>query len=168
MASEPSAADGTISIGTAAKLLKVSDERIRQLVKLGYIKRVGRGAFNLVNVVHGYIDFLKEEERRSSKSATASRMQDAKTAEIEMRIAEKRRQLIPVEDHHAALDIVVGKVRAEFSGLPARVTRDMGLRRQLEAETNASLNRIADAVEASAEFIEKGGDLPSGGGADDA
>lgn len=95
-------------------------------------------------------------------------MQDAKAAEIEMRIAEKRRELIPVEDHIAALDIVVGAVRAEFSGLPARVTRDMDLRRKLETEANASLNRISDTLAASAEFIEKGGELPTGGATDDA
>jgi len=157
-----------IAVATAARLLMVSDERLRQLVKLGYVKRSVKGQYDLVDVVQGYIKSLKDEEKRGTKTATDTRMKDAKTAEIEMRIAEKRRQLIPVEDHHAAIDIVVGKVRAEFSGLPARVTRDMGLRRQLEAETNASLNRIADAVEASAEFIEKGGELPTGGGADDA
>jgi len=44
----------------------------------------------------------------------------------------------------------------------------LDLRRKLETETNASLNRIADAFAASADFIEKGGELPAGGAADDA
>lgn len=157
-----------IAVAVAAKLLMVTDERLRQLVKLSYIKRSVRGQYDLVDVVQGYIKFLKDEERKGSKIATQTRMQDAKTAEIEMRIAEKRRELIPVEDHHAALDIVVGKVRSEFSGLPSRFTRDMPTRRKLEIEVNASFNRVADAVAASAKFIAEGGELPTGSGSDDA
>lgn len=158
---------GMLNVSMAARLLMVSEERVRQLAKMGYVPKAARGKYPLVGLVQGYIKFLKDDERRSSKSATATRMQDAKTAEIEMRIAEKRRELIPVEDHHAAIDIVIGKVRAEFSGLPARFTRDLQLRRKLEAEVNDSFNRVADAVSASAEFVEKGGDLPAGAGGDD-
>jgi hypothetical protein len=159
---------GFITVGVAARLLMISEVRVRRLVDLGHIKRAKKGQYQLVDVVQGYIRFLKDEERRTSKTATASRMQDAKTAEIELRLAEKRRELIPVEDASAVIDIIVGKVRSEFSGLPARVTRDMDLRRRLEDETNASLNRLAAAVTASAEFFEKGGELPEDGGTDDA
>ena len=161
------AGSGTISVGTAAQLLMVSEERVRQLVKLGYVPRVAKGQFPLVGVVQGYIKFLKDEERRSSKTATASRMQDAKAAKIEMELAEKRRELIPVEDHRIVVDIIAGKVRDEFAGLPARFTRDMKLRRELETEVNASLNRVAGVLDASADFIEKGGELPAGAGGDD-
>lgn len=152
----------------AAQMIMVTTQWLRQLAVQGYIPVAEKGRYPLVDVVQGYIKFLKDDDRRSSKSATTSRMQDAKTAEIEMRLAEKRRELIPVDDAQAAIDVIVGKVRAEFSGLPARATRDMTLRRVLEAETNASLNRVADAVAASAEYFEKGGELPTGGGTDDA
>lgn len=152
----------------AAKMIMVTPQWLRQLAAQCYIPVAEKGRYPLGAVIQGYIKFLKDDDRRSSKSATASRMQDAKTAEIEMRLAEKRRELIPVDDAQAAIDVIVGKVRAEFSGLPARATRDMTLRRVLEAETNASLNRVADAVAASAEYFEKGGELPSGGGTDDA
>lgn len=161
------AQSGMITVGQVAKILMVSEERVRQLVKLGYIPRATKGQYVWIAAVQGYIRFLKEEDRRSSKSASASRLQDAKVAEAEMRMAEKRRELVSVEEATIALDIVMAKVRDEFTGLPARVTRDMDLRRKLEAEANGSLNRIADSLTASAEFIEKGGDLPSGWSADD-
>lgn len=157
-----------VSAAQAAKMIMVTPQWLRQLAAQGYIPVAEKGQYPLAAVIQGYVKFLKDDERRSSKSATASRMQDAKTAEIEMRLAEKRRELISVEDAQAAVDIIVGKVRAEFSGLPARATRDMSLRRVLEAETNASLNRVADAVAASAEYFAKGGELPTGGGSDDA
>lgn len=166
MAEEASKA-GLIAAGQAARLLMISDERIRQIVKLGYIPRSNKGMYPLVELIQGYIKFLKDDERRSSKSATASRMQDAKAAEIEMRIAEKRRELIPLEEADAALSFLVGKVRSEFSGLPARATRDMPLRRKLESEVNGSLNRIAQQLRTYSGTLREGGDLTGGAGGDD-
>lgn len=163
---EPQA--GIISTEQASRLLMISGERIRQLVKMDYIPRIAKGKVPLVGAVQGYIRFLKDEERRSSKSATATRMQDAKASLIDINIKERLRQLVPIEDAQAAFDIVLGKVRAEFDGLPARMTRDMELRRKLEAEVNESLKRIAEAIGASADFLEKGGELPSTGSTDDA
>lgn len=153
---------GMVPAAQAAKLIMVTPQWLRQLSAQGYIPVADKGHYPLVAVVQGYVKFLKDDERRTSKSASVSRMQEAKTAEIEMRLAEKRRELMPIEDAQAAIDVIIGKVRDEFSGLPARVTRDMTLRRSLEAETNASLNRITNAVDASASFIAKGGELPMG------
>jgi hypothetical protein len=111
---------------------------------------------------------LKDEQRNNSKSAAASRIQDARVAEIEMRNAIARREYVPVDDAQAAIDIVVGRVKSELTGLPARVTRDLDQRRKLETEVNGSLKRIADELAASAEYFAKGGDLPSTSGEDDA
>ncbi len=151
---------GVITADQACKLLMLSNERIRQLVKSGYIQQESRGKYNLVGVVQGYIRFLKDEERRSTRVSSESRVRDARAQEIEMRIAEKNRDLVPLEDATAAIDLVVGKVRKEFSGLPARVTRDIPLRRKVEAEVNGSLERIAKSLGASAEFLRTGGELP--------
>lgn len=67
---EPQA--GTITTAQAARLLMVSDERIRQLAKNGHIPKIAKDRFNLIVVVQGYIRFLKDEERRSSRTTTAS------------------------------------------------------------------------------------------------
>jgi len=147
-----------ISVATASKLLMVSTERLRQLAKLSYVKRSVRGQYDLVDVVQGYIKFLKDEERRGSKAASHSRMQDAKTAEIEMRLAEKRRELIPVEEATFVLDVLVAKVRDEFWSLPTRFTRDMAVRRKLQAEVDASFNRVADNLGAMAKVAREGGE----------
>lgn len=160
--------EGTISRPQVARLLMISEERVRQLVKMEYLPQTARGQYPLVGVVQGYIRFLKDEERRSSKSATASRMQEAKATEIDMRIAEKRRELIPLEEAEAVVDVLVGRIRSEFSGLPIRVTRDMTLRRELESEVNGSLNRIGEAMVALARNLREGGDLPGGPEGDDA
>ena len=90
---------GLIPIGQAARLLMISEERIRQLVKQGFIpKPEKRGFVQLVGAVQGYLRYLKDDERRSAKSAADSRVRDARALEIELRIAERSRELIPVED----------------------------------------------------------------------
>jgi len=159
---------GLISTDQAARLLMVSAERVRQLVKAGYIPRAEKGRVLLVAAVQGYIKFLKEEERRTSKSAADSRVRDARAAEIELRIAEKNRQLVPIEDATTALDMVLASVREEFVGLPARVTRDLDLRRTLEADVNGAFERIAKSLASSGRLLAEGGDLPTAGPADDA
>lgn len=151
---------GVITADQACKLLMLSNERIRQLVKSGYIQQESRGKYNLVGVVQGYIRFLKDEERRTTRVSSESRVRDARAQEIELRMAEKRRELVPLEDATAAFDLVVGKVKEEFSGLPARTTRDIPLRRKIEEEINGSLGRVAESLRASAEFLRTGGELP--------
>lgn len=164
----PASDAGLIPIEQAARLLMVTAERVRQLIKLEYVPRGPKGKVLLVGAVQGYIRFLKDEDRRSSKSAADSRVRDARAQQIEMQIAEKRRELIPAEDATGALDVVVGACREEFTGLPARVTRDLELRRKIEAEVNGSFGRIAEVLAASAKFVAEGGELPNTGAADDA
>ena len=149
---------GLIAIGQAARLLMISDERVRQLQKQGYIPRVPkRGVVPLVGAVQGYLRYLKDEERQTSKSAAASRVTDARTREIELRIAERQRDLIPQEDARAVIGEMAAMLKAEFVGLPARVTRDLDLRRTLEQEVDASFARLAASAERARSALVTGG-----------
>lgn len=166
--SETPQADGTISAPMAAKLIKVSDQWVRQLVKSGYITPVSRGRYSLVNVVHGYIDFLKDEERRTSKSASASRVSDARAQEIEMRNAERSRALIPIEEAIEAQDYLVGKVSQALAGIPARFTRHIPDRRKLEAVCNAAQSEIAKALATAGDAARTGKSVSDAGSGNDA
>lgn len=153
--SEPS---GLIPIGQAARLLMISDERIRQLQKQGYIPRAPkRGVVPLVGAVQGYLRYLREDERQSSKSAAANRVTDARTREIELRIAERQRDLIPQDDARAVIGEMAAMVKAEFVGSPARVTRDLDLRRTLEQDVDASFARLAVSAERARTALASGG-----------
>ncbi len=149
-----------ITLEVASRLLMIGTERIRQLSKMGYIPIPKRGHTTIVGAVQGYIRFLKEDARKDTRTQADSRVRDARAKEIELRNAVRLRELIPVEDAQAALDLVVGRVREEISGLPARVTRDLVLRRKIEAEVNEAQGRIAESLGTSAAFIETGGELP--------
>ena len=145
---------GLIPIGQAARLLMISEERIRQLQKQGYVPRSDkRGVVQLVGAVQGYLRYLKDDERRSAKSAADSRVRDARALEIELRIAERSRDLIPLEDALADMAEFAAAVR---SGLPARLTRIMDERYRIETEVDGVLARLSERAS------EKGGG--SGGG----
>jgi hypothetical protein len=159
---------GLITIEAAAKLLMVSGQWVRDLQKAGHIPRGPRGKVSLVGAVQGYIGFLKQEERRTSKSAADSRVRDARATEIEQRIAERDRRLIPVEEAEAAVDSLAATVRSEFTGLPARAFRDLALRRQLETEVNGSFERVAEKLSALGGALRKGGVIPAADGDDGA
>jgi hypothetical protein len=66
---EPS---GRIPVGQAARLLMISEERIRQLVKQGYVSRSEkRGYVQLVGAVQGYLRYLKDDELATSPATPA-------------------------------------------------------------------------------------------------
>ena len=153
-----------ITLEVAGRLLMLGPERIRQLSKAGYIAIPKRGFTTIVSAVQGYIRFLKDEERKNTKTGSASRAQDARAAEIEQRIAEKNRALIPIEDATLAMDILVGVVNAEFDGMAARITRDLALRRLIEADVHGAKTRIAKGLSEGRSFAQTGRDADHAGG----
>lgn len=159
---------GLITVGQAARLLMVSEERVRQLCKLGYVERPQRGKVILVSAVQGYIRYLKDEDRRSSKTAADSRVRDARAAEIELRIARQKRALVPREDAEAAMDFLVATVGTEVRGIPARLTREMTLRRKAESLVHEVLTAISDKLESVRDALATGGGELAPGEEDDA
>ena len=148
---------GLIPIGQAARLLMISDERIRQLQKQGYIpKSEKRGQVQLVGAVQGYLRYLKDDERRSSKTAADSRVRDARALEIELRIAERSRDLIPLEDALADIAEFAAMVRSELAGLPARLTRGIEERQKIETEVDGVLSRLSERASEKAENLAAG------------
>lgn len=135
-----------ITVEVAARLLMLSGERIRQLSKAGYIPMPVRGKTTIVGAVQGYIRFLKDDARKNTKSEAASRAVDARAEEIQLKIAERKRELIPREDAILAMDLVVGEVNKVLTSLPARITRDVALRREIEAKLNEGKGKIAEAL----------------------
>jgi hypothetical protein len=158
MADEKPQGGAMLTAEMASRLLMISAERIRQLVRAGYIPKAGKDKYPLVGTVQGYIRFLKDEERRTSKVQAESGLKAARQKEIEMRMAERARELIATEDAIAALDMLAAAVRAEFIGLPAQITRDLALRRKIEDKINGALGRVAEALREAAVAARKGGD----------
>lgn len=147
-----------MSTVAAGQEIGVTGQFIRQLIGEGAIKKHGRNV-RLIEVLKGYIGWLKDDARRNSKSASATRVADARALEIEIRTAERRRELIPVEDAQAAMDAVVGRCLTEMVGLPASYTRDIAERRRLEEKMDGCRARIAASLRNTSEALVSGGDV---------
>ncbi len=150
---------GNITLQVAARLIMVTDDRVLALVKQGYIPKTGRGQYTIVGVVQGYIRFLKDGEKRSAKSAAANRVAAARAAEIELRTAERAHRLIATDEAIDFVDEIVGSLKAELSGLAARLTRDVALRRKIKAEVDGVLQRAADRCEQRSSDLRTSGSI---------
>ena len=146
-----------LTTAQAGNLLELTPARIGQLIKSGFIEKRGRDQVPLVSAVRGYIRFLKDEERKSSKTASASRVHDARARDIELKIAERENRLVDIEDAIGAMDDVVGAVKATMSGVPAQFTGDLSQRAKLETLLGQALNAAADMVSAQAADLRSGG-----------
>jgi hypothetical protein len=158
--SEPRTRGQTITVSQAAALLGRSDRWVQGLVKSGYMDRAQRGEYTLVGVIRGALVYYEDQLSKNNKAAVASRATEARTREIELRIQERSRELIPMEDAKAVVGEMAALVRAELAGLAARYTRDMEARRALEEVIDGALERIAGAADkAGAALVAGSGDL---------
>lgn len=153
-----------ITLEVAGRLLMIGPERIRQLNKAGYVPIPKRGFTTIVGAVQGYIRFLKDEDRKATATGALERAREAKARETEQKIAERDRRLIPIEDAELAMDLLVGAVAKELDGQAARITRDMALRRTIEADVHGAKTRIAKALAEGKGFARTGRDTLDAGG----
>jgi hypothetical protein len=149
-----------ITLEVAGRLLMISPERIRQLNKAGYIAIPKRGFTTIVSAVQGYVKFLKDSASEKTQNASENRVRDARAREIELRLARDTRDLIPQEEALLAMTMLTTFVAQQFQGLPARITRDMALRRTIEAELHGAQETIAAALGKLSGFVQDGGDPP--------
>ena len=152
--------DALISLDDAGRLLGMSAERIRILVKEGYIDRPHPGRVTLSSVARGYARYWQEKSSQETKTSADTRVRDARAAEIEQRIAERNRQLVPAAEATAAIDHVVAACAEAFAAIPAMLTRDVGERTRIEKQVKRAQGEVAKRLSEAAELLEKGGKLP--------
>jgi hypothetical protein len=150
-------AGGIYAAQTIAQLLMITVVRLNQLERAGWIQKVSRGKYSIVAAVQGYIRFLKDEARSQTKSASASRVQDARAREIELRTSREEAKLIETEEAISFVDDVLGGMKPDIYSIPARVTRDLDLRRKITTEIDDAFRRAADRYEQEASALRAGG-----------
>jgi hypothetical protein len=151
---------------TLARCWGMTASRVSQFVAQGWLKPAGRKAqYNWFDACQGYVRWLRDEDRKTSKSASDSRMRDAKAREIEIRTQQRLSRLVPLDVYDEMIDGFAGVVRSEFAGLAATCTRDLTQRRIIEREVHARLRRIAEHALAQAIRLEtvRGADDAIGG-----
>lgn len=147
---------GVITRETAAKLLMLTPRHIARLVADGWIKKSADDRYTVVGCVQGYIGYLKDESRRNSQRSAVTEKDAARTREIELRIAMRERTLVGVDEAQVVCDAVIGAVRAEVDGLPARMRRDRALREELQKLLDGILIRAADRLDQEMRALRQG------------
>ena len=147
--------------GTArmSDIIGVSRVWLDTLSKEGWIKQLGRDRWSISATVKGVFKYKSDAERRISKSAVRSRVNAARAREIELRTAQRAHILCETEEALALADDVFGTLRSELSGLPAMVTRDLEIRREIEKGVNEILNRTAKRLATRAQALRANGEV---------
>jgi hypothetical protein len=147
---------GECNSDTGSKLLMCTPQWFNQLVRDGWIKKLGKNRYRVVDVVQGYIKHLQDENRRAQKSAAASRVQDARAAQIEMLTARDMGKLVDVDDVLTWQSEILGALRSELTGVPAATTRDLAVRAEIEKQINAAVDRSRTAFEEAWSLLQSG------------
>lgn len=136
--------------------LDLSRVRIGQLADEGKLPRLPDGSYDLDACRLAYIQYLRSEDRRGAKSATASRVQEARAKEIEMRTAREEGRLVPLDDVSAAIADILGTYRSELNGVPAASTRDLSVRGEIEKQLNDAIDRCRGRFEKVSDDLRAG------------
>lgn len=141
-------AQNTVRTTDLAKVLADAEGRLRGLIKAGKITEKS-GRVGLVEAVTVFLDDLRTELRANTASAASERARAARAEAASLRLAERRREVIPRDQAEAGMEFLTGAVNSALIALPARVTRDPRYRRMVEQVVFNVRDQIAKDVGAS-------------------
>ena len=140
----------TVSASALAQHLDCSRTYIGKLEAEGVIQRQGDG-FPLDQSRVAYLRYLRRERRQSPRSEADADHVKVKTEMLQLRLMEKKRELVRREDVDALIDAMAGTVLTHLSGMAARCSRDMAVRRNIDAVVTEIRREIATACLAKAD-----------------
>jgi len=116
----------TYSIETISKLLMLSERRCQQLVGEGVIPKQGRGQYDLVKSVQGYVKFLRERAfggvANTDQHGEKTRLITAQANIAEMNDAELRGDLVRVNEVRRTIFTAARGVRNSLQTVADRLS----------------------------------------------
>ena len=123
-----------VSAVRMAAHLNMDRAHLAKLVSQGALKQRADGKFPIDDNRRAYIEFLREARKRSPKSEADFAFTQAKAELLQIRIAERKKELMMASECYGMLDEVHGLFMTHLSGLSAKIGgRDLSLRRKVEA-----------------------------------
>lgn len=139
-----------------AAYLDLTPARISQLTSEGEIPRNDDGSYPIDRARVAYVRFLKKAASvRGKKAEGAEDLDAAKLRKMDLEHAVAIGALIPIEDAVAVITEAFTSVRNDLSNVGSRVTRDMELRRQVDAEIARVIDTARHNLEALADALGK-------------
>lgn len=163
------AAPKTLTATELGSVIGVSARRVQQLAKQGIFSKDGRSKYPLAASVKAYIDWkLKSEiERRDDATTADESVKIERARKLRLENEQTERSLVSMASAVGAVDAIVGPIRSELAGVPARVTNDVGKRRAIEDAINRVLQAIDRRLRKAGEALEAGRDPLQAGEEDD-
>jgi hypothetical protein len=135
-----------------ARHFGVTQTYVSKLMAEGVIERRPDGLFDQDVSRLKYLTHLRSENRRSARTEADAAHVKAKTEMLQLRLMEKKKQLIPATEHEAFVETLTGLFLTGLSGFAARCGgRDLAVRREIDravydlrVELSHAANRMAD------------------------
>ena len=114
------------------KHLDLSRQRVQQLVDEYVIARLSNFRFDQYDSRVRYLHWLRDPERRSARTQADAEHVKAKTEMLQLKLAEKRGELVRQSDVDALIDELVCVTLTAMSSMPARCAPrgDLAVRRR--------------------------------------
>lgn len=122
-----------------ADLLGVTPKTVRNHADRGVVVRSGRGKYLLAESIRNLLADARKASRNNDLDKEQLALVREKRRAAELRNAQAEGELIELEEATAVLDEVIATFRVGLDGLPARITRDVSLRKQIRSEAEAML-----------------------------
>jgi hypothetical protein len=136
--------------------IDIGPERVRQLAAEGVLRRAEKGKYPLQPNILAYVLWLRDEQRKAHQGAAREEVERERARKLKNENDETERLLMRTEDAIAAVDAIVGPIKADLAGVPVRATDDILLRRKIEDAIDSVLAGLA------ARFEKAGADLRAG------
>lgn len=143
--------DDVVTANGLATHLGMTRQNVARLTAEAVIEQRADGCYDQTASRLRYIKHLRAEHRRSPKAEAEAEHAAAKAALLRIRIAEKQRELVRQEDVDALVDTLAGIVLTNLSGLSARCSRDLQVRRTIDSVVLQIRREMAEAALAKAD-----------------
>jgi phage terminase Nu1 subunit (DNA packaging protein) len=155
-----------------ARLVGRSTSQIDRLVKKGIVPKAARGSFDPEQAIPAVVEYYASGRAESADAAQAQlRLTQARTREVEQRIAERDRVLVPLADVQLLFDLAMADVAAALDGLPGRCAGELAaltdpahIRQRLFDECRSIRAATAHQLEALAAPAPRSVDPEAAGG----
>jgi hypothetical protein len=121
----------TVTASAVAAHLAMTRQNVVKLADVEHLfERLPDGRFDLDACRFAYLKWLRDPARRSARSEAAAKHAEAKTQMLTIKIMERQRKLVLRDDVNELIDTMAGIMLTHLSGMGARCSRDLTVRRR--------------------------------------
>ena len=127
---------------TIAKLLNITERRVQQLAKEGIVVRDGKGKYDLVGSVRGYIKYLQDRSLGKECAPIDSHIEKARLLraqadKTELEVKALQKTLVPVAQLKMSWMMMLSAFRSRMLSIPAKSAHLLA-----PIDDNAEIERI--------------------------